>query len=157
LRLTLLLGGVVAAVLAACAPPASSDAGPGDSGPECHPNLPEPSDVCLEGQCGNAIGVGQPCTPGGGECSDWDFTQAFLCTADFSDTNLWFCTRACVADDQCGDGASCAIDPDDPGAGSGCVPDSCSDGPPADAGVDDAGADAGVDDAGQDAGAQDAG
>jgi hypothetical protein len=94
---------------------------------ECHPELPPPSHPCLEGQCGNEIGVGQPCTQGSGECSDYATGQAVFCTVDFSETDLWFCTRPCVFDADCGSGAVCDGDPDDPQAGKGCVPSHCID------------------------------
>lgn len=95
---------------------------PVDAG--CAARLPAPSDPCLP-RCGNDKGVGQPCTEGGGECNRFQFDGAFLCTVDFDDTDLAFCTLACASDDQCGAGAVCGVDPDDPGAGAGCVPSSC--------------------------------
>jgi len=105
---------------------------PGDNGAdsgtaECHPELPPPSHPCLEGQCGNDLGVGQPCTQGTGECSDYATGQAVFCTIDFSETDLWFCTRPCVFDADCGSGAICDGDPDDPQSGKGCVPTDCAD------------------------------
>jgi hypothetical protein len=106
-------------LLTACAP----GAGPVDAGPECSPNLPPPSDPCLADQCGNELGVGQPCTEGGGECND--LATAQLCTVDFAETDLHFCTRACVVDEDCGEGARCAIDPDSPESGAGCFPTVC--------------------------------
>jgi hypothetical protein len=145
---------VCAALSLACEEPAATDAGPDDT-EQCNPNLPEASDVCLEDQCGNEKGVGQPCTRGGGECDDLGFDGAYLCTVDFADTDLWFCTMPCVADDQCGEDARCAVDPEDLSAGSGCFPTVCDDDDPdpLDAGSD------GVDDAGSafDGGPSDAG
>ena len=95
-----------------------------DAGVDCAKNLPAPSVPCLP-RCGNELGVGQPCTQGGGECSDFSFSEAPICTVDFDDTDMAFCTRACVSDDQCGSGAYCAIDPDNPTSGAGCTPLSC--------------------------------
>lgn len=97
-----------------------------DGGTDCVGNYPEPNDPCLP-QCGNEIGVGQPCTKGGFECSDFDlFTEAAMCTVDFSNTTeLSFCTRPCSNDDDCGTGAICREDPEDPNASKGCVPQSC--------------------------------
>lgn len=97
-----------------------------DAEPDCAENLPPPSVPCLP-PCGNELGVGQPCTKGGGECSDFLFSEAPLCTIDFDDTDMAFCTRACASDDQCGSGAYCAIDPDNPTSGAGCMPLSCKD------------------------------
>jgi hypothetical protein len=114
----------------ACSGAAAPDAGPPDAGeaPMCNPNLPPPSAPCLEGQCGNALGVGQPCTAGGNECADLPFgTHASFCTVDFEDTDLWYCTKACTEDSQCGEGAVCTVDPDVPGSASGCLPASCRD------------------------------
>jgi hypothetical protein len=76
---------------AACTGAMAPDAGELDDGgaPACHPNLPPPSAACLEGQCGNELGVGQPCTQGGNECADLPLgTHASLCTVDFQDTKL---------------------------------------------------------------------
>jgi len=129
-----------ALLLAGC--PSADPAATDDAGETlCDPALPPASAPCLEGQCGNPeFGVGQPCTPGGGECSD--LPGFMLCTADFNDTDLWFCTKPCsMSGDwqaQCGSDAVCSGDPEDPAAGSGCMPASCADSD--DAGVmDDAG------------------
>ena len=168
-RLCLLALSCSAALLAACPPSSTTgdggpDAGVEDAGPVCSPNLPPASDPCLEGQCGNEKGVGQPCSQGGGECSDLGSGNAILCTVDFADTDLHFCTRPCVVDEDCGAGAVCARDPDDAAGGAGCLPASCytpppDAGAPADAGDVDGGAvDGGAVDAGDvDAGAVDAG
>lgn len=108
--------------LAACPnPPVTDDAGE----VLCNPNLPPASVPCLEGQCGNELGVGQPCTPGGNECGDLGLGNAIICSADFSDKDEHFCTLGCDADEQCGSDAYCGADPDDPEAGRGCVPESC--------------------------------
>lgn len=101
-----------------------------DGGRACSVHVPEPSDPCLP-ECGNEIGVGQPCTQGGYECSDFNIvTEAGMCTVDFSQTTeLAFCTRPCSNDQDCGTGAICRVDPGDPNASKGCVPQSCADEP----------------------------
>jgi hypothetical protein len=101
-----------------------------DAGKACSVHVPEPNDPCLP-QCGNEIGVGQPCTKGGYECSDFNIvTEAGMCTVDFSDsTELSFCTRPCSNDNDCGTGAICRVDPGDPNAAKGCVPEDCTDEP----------------------------
>lgn len=109
----------------ACAPPSERE--PDAGAAECSPYLPEPSDPCLAGQCGNALGVGQPCTDGGNECSDLGLGNAILCTADFSDSELWFCTMGCDVDEDCGADAVCTGDPADPLSPKGCTPSSCAD------------------------------
>ena len=126
---------VVVLGLGACTPSAAVDGGMADAGPaiECHPNLPEPSHPCLAGQCGNALGVGQPCTPGGGECGDFAVLAdgsvgALFCTADFNPTDLWYCTKPCGRDEDCGEGPyNCTNDEDDPGSSSGCFVTACYD------------------------------
>lgn len=122
------VGLALVTALAGGCPSEGSDAGPAeaDAGYHgCPAGFPPPSDPCLEDQCGNELGVGQPCTRGGNECGDLPFpTHASLCTADQSDSNLWYCTKPCLDDDDCGEGAVCAIDPDNPGP-SGCLPSSC--------------------------------
>jgi hypothetical protein len=128
--------------LGCAAPSPASDAGDAaseasarrDAGRTC----PPPNNACLVG-CGNEVGVGMPCTRGGGECMVNGFSNAFLCTADFVDdpNELAFCTRACSVDTQCGTAARCAGDPNNASAGRGCFPRSC-DGPEPDAGASDA-------------------
>lgn len=116
------------AILPSCTGTAPSSDGGVDAGDTaCHPLLPEPSDPCLEGQCGNELGVGQPCTKGGNECGDLGLGNAILCSADFSDTELWFCTKGCDADEQCGSDAVCTGDPEDPLSPKGCTPARCLD------------------------------
>jgi hypothetical protein len=114
-------------LVAACAPPppAVVDAGVQET---CSENLPPPSDACIVDPCGNEIGVGQTCTKDGAECSDWDFFggEAGLCTADVDDTDLWFCTRPCDEDADCGSDAVCQGDPDVVDSPRGCVPVACS-------------------------------
>jgi hypothetical protein len=90
----------------------------------CDENLPPPSDPCIP-HCGNSIGVGQPCTKGGGECGSFDPDRAWACTVDFSDTTLAFCTRPCVDASDCGEDSVCQGDPADPGSDKGCVPVAC--------------------------------
>lgn len=96
---------------------------------DCGRDLPEPSDPCLAG-CGNELFVGQPCSEGGGECTGNGFENAWLCTVDFDDTGLGFCTLPCVVHEDCGTGAICTGDPENPSAGAGCFPLSCWDGMP---------------------------
>lgn len=113
---------------AACpAPPPSSSSTP--PAPECRDDLPPPSDPCLEGQCGNELGVGQPCTQGGGECDVFNVLagEAGICVPDFSGdspTQVFCCTKTCAVDDDCGSGAVCAADPRDANR-KGCVPAGC--------------------------------
>jgi hypothetical protein len=125
---------ILLAFCAAAAGACNSDddpmpAAPRDAaGPMClHPmpsSLPAPSDACLAG-CGNELGVGQPCSKNAGECSELGIGNAIFCTADVDDGDLKFCTRPCVKDEQCGTNARCAVDPVNPGRGSGCFPKSC--------------------------------
>lgn len=114
--------------LTACAAPPdrlADDAGTLDVGTECGPQIPPPSDPCLAGQCGNALGVGQPCTKGGNECGGYELGEAIFCSADFSDTSIWFCTKACSDDGDCGLDAICEENPDDPLSARGCVLQRC--------------------------------
>lgn len=69
------------------------------------------------GALGNAGGVGEYCTPGGGECDDND--EATYCTVDYQDGAPPFCTMPCFGADECGDDATCA---DDGGPLMGCAP-----------------------------------
>ena len=93
--------------------------------PAC-PDVPAPNNACLP-HCGNEIFVGQPCTAGGGECSDHSFGQAIFCSADFdASAALAMCTKPCVSDSQCGSDAVCIGDPGDPNSSKGCVPTACS-------------------------------
>lgn len=115
----------LATLLGGCAPPTSNLLP--DDNIVCPADLPEPSDSCLEGQCGNEIGVGRPCTRGGGECDAFDLIggEAGICVVDFADnTNVHCCTRTCSDDDECGSGAVCAANPANP-ASKGCVPTDC--------------------------------
>ncbi len=116
---------VVVVVGVGCAA-VSEDGGPeGDVGVVCPDDLPEPSDPCLPG-CGNALGVGQTCTRGGFQCPIISIgNEASFCTVDFNDTNLAFCTKPCVDDGDCGDGAVCTGDPEDPDSDKGCTPSTC--------------------------------
>ena len=82
----------------------------------CPDDLPPPSDACLAGQCGNALGVGRPCTKGGGQCDVFNLLagEAGICIPDFADnTAVHACSMPCQVDDDCGAGAVCAIDPTD--------------------------------------------
>ena len=109
----------------ALTPIGGSDAGPPDSGMVCGDQIPIPSDPCLLGQCGNGLGVGQPCTRGGNECAGYTLGEAIFCSADFSDTSIWFCTKACNEDEDCGADAICEKNPDDPLSAKGCVLQRC--------------------------------
>lgn len=102
---------------------------------------PTPSHPCLPG-CGNNLGVGQHCTRGGGECNT--NKRAILCTGDFNKTTeLVYCVRPCVKDEDCGDGAVCTRDPKDPKGGAGCIPASCVDRKPSETKPSEATPDAG--------------
>jgi hypothetical protein len=68
------------------------------------------------GAVGNENGVGEYCTPGGGECGD--NSVATLCTVDFERGVPPFCTNLCFGD-TCGTDASCT---NDGGGPMGCVP-----------------------------------
>lgn len=79
-----------------------------------------PATSCVQpGDKGNSIGVGTPCTPGGGECKA--YPKAGACLADLGQ-DIWMCTRiGCKVDTDCGETAVCHHDP----AGSACVPSRC--------------------------------
>ena len=81
-----------------------------------------PPGSCVQpGDKGNANGVGEHCTPGGGQCAG--FPLAPLCLADVGQ-DQWFCTRiGCDAMTDCGPDAGCLIEQ----AGSACVPCRCDD------------------------------
>ena len=116
---------VAFACLGSCIPPAPVDQPAPDA--ECPEFLPPPSNACLEGQCGNSAGVGQPCTKGGGECDVFNLLagEAGVCTVDFSDnTDVACCSRLCDVDADCGENAVCFPDPDDPSR-TGCVTLGC--------------------------------
>lgn len=105
-------------------------AGAGQDAVECHPNLPPASEKCLEGQCGNELGVGQSCSKGGGECGEFVDVEggigAAFCTADNSDTDLHYCTRPCTVDGECGADAVCEYETEgDPSSRAGCIPVGC--------------------------------
>ena len=115
--------------MGACSSPSSEKTSEqaNDGGAEATPegkSCITPSKPCLQG-CGNELGVGMPCTKGGGECNDNPPTGAILCTGDFSTTDLVFCTRPCVVDEDCGKDALCTGDPENPKSGRGCFPRSC--------------------------------
>lgn len=89
-----------------------------------------PLHACQARWCDNPKGVGRPCTKGGGECnlnkalgSDLDL-PAVICTAAYSTTDQ-FCTLPCGSDEDCGAGAVCAGDPDNPKSGKGCMLAAC--------------------------------
>src|SRR5262245_8867789 len=82
----------------------SSSASTSGSGPMT------PANSCSQpGDHGNSHGVGEYCTPGGGQCAQ--FPQAGLCLADVGQ-DQWFCTRiSCKMDADCGENATCVMDP----------------------------------------------
>ncbi len=84
---------------------------------------PTPDASCIQpGDHGNSKGVGEYCSPGGGQCSQ--FAEAGLCLADVGQ-DQWFCTRiGCDETTDCGEGAGCHLEA---GAGSACVPCACDD------------------------------
>lgn len=121
-------------VLAACsssddAAPSRHSVGESDGGADAGHD-PTPAESCVRrGDKGNAIGVGEYCTPQGHQCAGFD--GAPICLADVAQ-DQWFCTRVgCTTDDQCGAGAFCLHNP----AGSACVLDRCQ---PKDSGTPDA-------------------
>ncbi len=92
----------------------------------CPADTPAPSDVCLDGLCGNELGVGRPCTRGGGQCDVFNLLagEAGICIPDFADnTNVHCCSKTCSVDDDCGSGAVCFPDPVT--QRQGCVPQGC--------------------------------
>jgi len=95
----------------------------------CDPiTQPAAESTCIPDVCGNEKFVGMTCTEGGGECNDNGFDNAWLCTRDFEPTaSLNICTRACVEDADCGEGAVCTGDPSGGAEGRGCVPAECAD------------------------------
>lgn len=92
----------------------SSVGGSGGGGP--------PANSCVQpGDVGNDHGVGQYCTPVGGECAA--FPEAPLCLASVGQ-DQWFCTRiGCDETTDCGSAAGCLIT----ASGSACVPCRCDD------------------------------
>lgn len=80
-----------------------------------------PAESCImPGDMGNELGVGEYCSPLGGQCADNAAAQ--LCLADVMQ-DQWMCTRiGCDEMTDCGAGAGCLIVP---GEGSACVPCKC--------------------------------
>jgi len=80
-----------------------------------------PAGACIQpGEQGNANGVGEYCTPGGGQCQDNPLAP--LCLADVGQ-DQWFCTRiGCDEMTDCGPDAGCLIVS---GEGSACLPCKC--------------------------------
>lgn len=97
----------------------SGSAGGGNGGSAGDPT---PPDSCVRpGDKGNDKGVGEYCTPAGGECAG--FPEAPLCLASVGQEQ-WMCTRiGCDSTTDCGEGAGCLIT----GQGSACVPCRCDD------------------------------
>jgi hypothetical protein len=93
----------------------------GEAGGEAGGGPEPPPGSCIQpGDKGNDKGVGEFCTPGGGECDK--FALAPFCLADVGQ-DQWFCTRiGCDAMTDCGQGAGCLIVS---GMGSACVPCKC--------------------------------
>lgn len=113
-------------VVFGCGPPPTSEV-VDDDAPICPADTPPPSDTCLEGLCGNELGVGRPCTRGGGQCDVFNLLggEAGICIADFADnTNVFCCSRPCSEDSECGSGAVCATNPANNNS-KGCVPAGC--------------------------------
>jgi hypothetical protein len=115
-------------LLAGCpvAPP-SGDNDDDEDAIFCPDDLPPPSDPCLAGQCGNELGVGRPCEKGGGECDGFSLLggEAGICIPEFADnTTVHACSMPCDVDDDCGSGAVCAADPDNP-SNKGCTIVAC--------------------------------
>jgi hypothetical protein len=81
-----------------------------------------PADSCVQpGDMGNEIGVGEYCTPLGGQCADNSVAQ--FCLADVGQ-DQWMCTRiGCDENTDCGANTGCLITDD----GSACVPCRCDD------------------------------
>ncbi len=121
------LPGLLLCALACTGGETGADAGAADAATCNTDNLPAASDPCLaQNPCGNELAVGQVCTRGGAECSGNGIGNAIFCSADFNtETVLHFCTRPCVLDEDCGAGARCTVDPDDPDSESGCLPLAC--------------------------------
>ena len=72
-----------------------------------------------EGDLGNSLGVGKFCRT----ISDCAGKTASICSTIQPQRMTYFCTMACTKTEDCGEGASCVLDP---GLGaSGCVPSSC--------------------------------
>lgn len=122
------LAAVVLIVLYGCLGAASTDDDSSEATASeptpCRDEPAHPSDPCLAG-CGNELFVGMACTREGGECSDHQWPEARLCTADHDDGGLAFCTRPCVVDEDCGTGAMCVGEPGHPERGQGCFPIAC--------------------------------
>jgi len=78
-----------------------------------------PEGTCVvDGDEGNALGVGRFCTDTGGQCND---LEADFCLGS-AVADMPFCTKIyCSSDDECGEGATCIGN----AAGSACIPDVC--------------------------------
>ena len=100
-----------------------------DAMPPSSPDATDPNactgDTGCNGECelGNDFVVGRYCTPRGGECANTPNRLAPFCTADSSQTDLWFCTRPCADDSQCGTDAECRGA--ESGGPKGCFPLFC--------------------------------
>lgn len=82
-------------------------------------DVPSNPDACAgPGATGNDGGVGEYCTPKGGQCKD--NSSALICTVDFTKTAPPFCTIYCETDADCGPQAVCQGEKE--GTQKGCTP-----------------------------------
>lgn len=118
-----MLAGFAFAGFGACSNDDSGDgAATGGSGATDASSEASPTQGCVQpGDHGNELGIGEFCTPGGGQCRD--FPSAPLCLAEAApDDDQWFCTRIfCNDDSVCGTEAFCLMTD----RGSACVPTRC--------------------------------
>lgn len=106
--------------LAGCS--SSNDGGADASAADATPH-PTPG-ICMPdpGGTGNELNVGAYCTPGGGECSNYD--NARLCSIDLDPEGDNFCIRVgCRNHESCGTQACCTGREDNPIKA--CVPKGC--------------------------------
>ncbi len=109
-------------LLLLCAACGSSNGDAPDAGPDSGPH-PTPG-VCLPDPTGtgNEENVGAFCSPGGGECLNYD--RATLCAIDLDPEGDNFCIAiGCRAHDECGEQACCTGRVDQPVKA--CVPKGC--------------------------------
>ena len=78
-----------------------------------------PGPCAAAGDPGNNVGVGQFCSPSGGQCLS--SPTASLCLGDFIQGEFAnFCTMVCSSDSECGEGAFCGHD-----STRICIPSKC--------------------------------
>ncbi|HEU5055805.1 MAG TPA: hypothetical protein VFU21_04750 [Kofleriaceae bacterium] len=95
------------------------EGGDGGDDPGGAPDGGNQEEACASpGAVGNAGGVGEYCTPGGGECDDND--AATYCTVDYQSDAPPFCTMPCFGAGDCGADSTCTSDGGGPLMG--CVP-----------------------------------